>query len=180
MKTVVSSMQKAGGGSIVNLSSVAGLVSSRRFADPGLRRASSCLVGWRSGPAKIRVNSVHPGRIKTMMVAAHRIAGGFEHRATSNEQRATRRIRRDRPKAVGAVGSGDVFGRDASVVPIGPAGHGVRTAHQRRLPAATQMQAGSTLPSPRVFTCGPGELSEAMRSAIRSTWAANPSERNRC
>jgi 3alpha(or 20beta)-hydroxysteroid dehydrogenase len=76
MKTVIPSMQKAGGGSIINVSSVAGLVSivgapnlayvGSKFASRGMTKH----VAVQYGKDKIRVNSVHPGYILTPMMAA--------------------------------------------------------------------------------------------------------------
>jgi 3alpha(or 20beta)-hydroxysteroid dehydrogenase len=76
MKSVIPSMQKAGGGSIVNVSSVAGLVSivgapnvayvGSKFASRGMTKH----VAVQYGKDNIRVNSVHPGYIKTPMMAA--------------------------------------------------------------------------------------------------------------
>jgi 3alpha(or 20beta)-hydroxysteroid dehydrogenase len=83
MKTVIPSMQKAGGGSIVNVSSIAGLVSNQgtpniayvgsKFASRGMAKHAAVHYG----KDNIRVNSVHPGYIKTpMMVAATDDEGG--------------------------------------------------------------------------------------------------------
>jgi 3alpha(or 20beta)-hydroxysteroid dehydrogenase len=76
MKTVIPSMQKAGGGAIVNISSTAGMVSvvgapnlayvGSKFASRGMTKH----VAEQYGPDNIRVNSVHPGYIKTPMMAA--------------------------------------------------------------------------------------------------------------
>jgi 3alpha(or 20beta)-hydroxysteroid dehydrogenase len=76
MKTVIPSMRKAGGGSIVNISSTAGMVSvvgapnlayvGSKFASRGMTKH----VAVQYGPDHIRVNSVHPGYIKTPMMAA--------------------------------------------------------------------------------------------------------------
>ena len=68
MKAVVPSMRRAGGGSIVNISSIAGLHSAgglgytaSKFAIRGMSKAAA----WHLGPDKIRVNSVHPGWMRT-------------------------------------------------------------------------------------------------------------------
>lgn len=76
MKCVIPSMQQAGGGSIVNVSSVAGLVSivgspnlayvGSKFASRGMTKHAAVQYG----KDNIRVNSVHPGYIKTPMMAA--------------------------------------------------------------------------------------------------------------
>lgn len=76
MKCVIPSMQRAGGGSIINVSSVAGLVSivgSPNLAYVGSKFASRGMtkhVATQYGKDNIRVNSVHPGYIKTPMMAA--------------------------------------------------------------------------------------------------------------
>jgi 3alpha(or 20beta)-hydroxysteroid dehydrogenase len=76
MKCVIPSMQKAGGGSIINVSSIAGLVSivgapnvayvGSKFASRGMTKH----VAVQYGKDNIRVNSVHPGYILTPMMAA--------------------------------------------------------------------------------------------------------------
>ncbi|MET9248808.1 glucose 1-dehydrogenase [Nonomuraea sp. NPDC003709] len=83
MQTVIPSMRRAGGGSIVNISSIAGIVSivgSPNLAYVGSKFASRGMtkhVAVECGPDNIRVNSVHPGYIKTpMMVAATDEDGG--------------------------------------------------------------------------------------------------------
>lgn len=70
MKAVVSSMQKAEGGSIVNISSMNGIVAGvvgytdTKFAVRGMTKAAAIeLAGY-----GIRVNSVHPGVISTPMI----------------------------------------------------------------------------------------------------------------
>lgn len=73
MRSVVEPMRAAGGGSIVNLSSVEGLAavpfvmaySASKFAIRGMTKVAAMELG-RDG---IRVNSVHPGMIDTRMVA---------------------------------------------------------------------------------------------------------------
>ncbi|MFJ7668944.1 glucose 1-dehydrogenase [Lysinibacillus sp. NPDC097195] len=70
MKTVAGSMAKAGGGSIVNISSMNGLVggaigyTDTKFAVRGMTKAAALNLA----PMGIRVNSVHPGVIATPMV----------------------------------------------------------------------------------------------------------------
>ena len=73
MKAVVASMEQAGGGAIVNISSTAGLQGlpflgayvASKWAVRGLTKSAAIDLG----PRKIRVNSVHPGGIDTPMVA---------------------------------------------------------------------------------------------------------------
>ena len=83
MKAVVPAMERAGGGSIVNISSTAGLrgspnaiaYSSTKWALRGMTKAAAVDLA----PKQIRVNSVHPGPIDTEMV-----------KVWSNERRAQR------------------------------------------------------------------------------------------
>jgi 3alpha(or 20beta)-hydroxysteroid dehydrogenase len=76
IKAVVPSMRKAGGGSIVNIASAAGLAPlphmasyvSSKYAVCGLSRTASIDLG----PDNIRVNAVCPGGIATPMTAGAR------------------------------------------------------------------------------------------------------------
>ncbi|GIN40073.1 MULTISPECIES: glucose 1-dehydrogenase [Heyndrickxia] len=70
MKNVIPSMQKVGGGSIVNISSINGIVggavgyTDTKFAVRGMTKAAAMECSHYG----IRVNSVHPGVIATPMV----------------------------------------------------------------------------------------------------------------
>jgi 3alpha(or 20beta)-hydroxysteroid dehydrogenase len=72
MKSVVPLMEQSGGGSIVNISSVAGLrgspgaiaYSGTKWALRGMTKAAAIDLA----PRRIRVNSVHPGPIDTPML----------------------------------------------------------------------------------------------------------------
>jgi 3alpha(or 20beta)-hydroxysteroid dehydrogenase len=72
MKAVVPLMEKSGGGSIVNISSVAGLrgspgaiaYSATKWALRGMTKAAAIDLA----PRRIRVNSIHPGPIDTEML----------------------------------------------------------------------------------------------------------------
>lgn len=83
MKATLPSMLKAGIGSIVNISSIAGIVANygfpslayvaSKFAVRGMTKATAIEYG----PQNIRANSVHPGFINTpMMVEATNEDGG--------------------------------------------------------------------------------------------------------
>lgn len=83
MQAVLPGMIRTGGGSIVNISSIAGLVAiygapnlayvATKFAVRGMTKQ----VAVECGDKNVRVNSVHPGYIKTpMMAAATDKAGG--------------------------------------------------------------------------------------------------------
>ncbi len=83
MQSVIPSMIKAGGGSIVNISSIAGMIAcvgAPNLAYVGSKfavRGMSKQVAVEFGPKNIRCNSVHPGYILTpMMVAATDESGG--------------------------------------------------------------------------------------------------------
>ncbi|GGN23141.1 glucose 1-dehydrogenase [Streptomyces fuscichromogenes] len=79
MKAVVPSMRRAGGGSIVNVSSTAGMVgvqlgaaySASKFAVRGLTKS----VAAEFAAEGIRVNSVHPGVVVTPMTDKYGFTG---------------------------------------------------------------------------------------------------------
>jgi 3alpha(or 20beta)-hydroxysteroid dehydrogenase len=71
IKAVIASMRRAGGGSIINISSIGGLVGAPRamgYCDAKFAlRGMSKVAAIELGPDRIRVNTVHPGAIKTPM-----------------------------------------------------------------------------------------------------------------
>ena len=72
MKMAVPAMRKRGGGSIINISSIFGLIGSAGSAayhgTKGAVRLLTKAAAVQYAPEKIRVNSVHPGVILTPMV----------------------------------------------------------------------------------------------------------------
>lgn len=72
MKTVIPAMERAGGGSIVNISSTSGLVGlpyvgaygATKWAVRGMTKSAAMEMGDKG----IRINSVHPGGIETPMI----------------------------------------------------------------------------------------------------------------
>ncbi|MEU6560304.1 glucose 1-dehydrogenase [Nocardia nova] len=73
MKSVVGSMRRAGGGSIVNISSVGGIIGFSNIlgytASKWAVRGMTKTAAQEFGPMGIRVNSVHPGVVITEMTA---------------------------------------------------------------------------------------------------------------
>jgi 3alpha(or 20beta)-hydroxysteroid dehydrogenase len=72
MKSVISLMQKSGGGSIINVSSVTGLRAfPNTIAYGGTKwalRGMTKVAASELAPLKIRVNSIHPGLTNTRML----------------------------------------------------------------------------------------------------------------
>ena len=74
MKSVLPEMRRAGGGSIVNISSIYGIIggngaAAAYHASKGALRTMTKNASIRYAKEKIRVNSVHPGFIETPMIA---------------------------------------------------------------------------------------------------------------
>ena len=75
MKSVIASMKRAGGGSIINISSIAGITgnahvlpyTASKFAVRGMTKSAAIELA----PLGIRVNSVHPGLIRTPMTTSN-------------------------------------------------------------------------------------------------------------
>lgn len=74
VKSVVGEMRKAGGGSIINISSGAGITGSERntayHASKGAVRIFTKAAAIQYAGDNIRVNSVHPGPVDTDMLAS--------------------------------------------------------------------------------------------------------------
>jgi cyclopentanol dehydrogenase len=74
IKRVLPAMKDAGGGSIINVSSVAALVGNAGpfaySAAKGGVRSMTKHVAYHYGRFNIRANSIHPGGVKTPMIAA--------------------------------------------------------------------------------------------------------------
>ena len=72
MKAAIPLLRKSGGGSIVNISSIYGIVgsgaSAAYHASKGAVRVLTKTAAIQYGPEGIRVNSVHPGFIDTPMI----------------------------------------------------------------------------------------------------------------
>jgi len=70
-KAAIPAMQRAGGGSIINISSICGIIGSHAnaayHASKGAVRLLSKATAIQYAPDKIRVNSVHPGFVDTPM-----------------------------------------------------------------------------------------------------------------
>ncbi len=104
-KSVIPAMRRAGGGSIINISSTAGLVGSRMSAaytaSKGAVRLFTKATAIQYARDGIRCNSVHPGTIETDMTA-HLLADA-EHRAERLERTPLGRIGKPQDVAYGAL-----------------------------------------------------------------------------
>ena len=103
MKSVLPSMKRAGGGSMINVSSIAGFVgiwgapgyTASKFAVRGMTKSAAIEFA----PFNIRVNSVHPGMIRTQMSVAEG-EGAAQMEMLVNSAPAARR---GEPEEVSAV-----------------------------------------------------------------------------
>lgn len=83
MKSVVASMRRAGTGSIVNISSVGGIIGFSNIlgytASKWAVRGMTKTAAQEFGPMGIRVNSVHPGVVMTEMTAESERSNSMFH-----------------------------------------------------------------------------------------------------
>ena len=104
-KAAIPEMRKAGGGSIINISSVAGLVGSELSAaygsSKGAVRIFTKATAIQYAGEKIRANSIHPGIIETPMTAD--LLADEEHRQYRLNRTPLRRIGRPEDVAYGAL-----------------------------------------------------------------------------
>ena len=104
-KHAIPEMRRAGGGSIINISSVAGLVgnhlSAAYTASKGAVRLFTKAAAIQYAKEGIRVNSIHPGTIETPMTA-HLLANPA-HRQDRLERTPLGRLGRPEDVAFGAL-----------------------------------------------------------------------------
>ena len=104
-KHAIPAMRETGGGSIVNISSVAGLVGSRVTsaynASKGAVRLLTKSTAIQYAPEGIRVNSVHPGTIETPMTEG--FLADEEKRADRLNRTPMKRLGKPEDVAYGAL-----------------------------------------------------------------------------
>ena len=104
-KHAIPAMRRAGGGSIINISSTAGLVGSARGSAYGASKGSVRLftkyTAIQHATEKIRANSIHPGPVDTEMIADN--IGTPEGRAESEARVPLGRIGTVMDVAYGAL-----------------------------------------------------------------------------
>jgi 3alpha(or 20beta)-hydroxysteroid dehydrogenase len=123
MKAAIAPMTAAGGGSIINISSIDGMVGANSvlhyIASEWAVRGMTKAAAFELGPKGIRVNSIHPGFIHTMIGSPDGIASP-EGRAFLDEftkQWTPLRRRHDRGLPVAGGGS-VVTSRSAMMPPV--------------------------------------------------------------
>ena len=104
-KHAIPAMQRSGGGSIINISSTAGLIGSDRGSAYGASKGSVRLLtkytAIQHATEGIRANSIHPGPIDTVMIADNLATP--EARAESEARVPLRRIGTAMDVAYGAL-----------------------------------------------------------------------------
>ena len=104
-KHAIPAMQRSGGGSIINISSTAGLVGSARGSAYGASKGSVRLftkyTAIQHATENIRANSIHPGPVDTEMIAGN--IGTPEGRAESEARVPLQRIGTVMDVAYGAL-----------------------------------------------------------------------------
>ena len=104
-KHAIPAMQRSGGGSIINISSTAGLIGSARGSAYGASKGSVRLftkyTAIQHATENIRANSIHPGPIDTVMIADNLATP--EARAESEARVPLRRIGTVMDVAYGAL-----------------------------------------------------------------------------
>ncbi|MEW9676762.1 glucose 1-dehydrogenase [Lentibacillus sp. L22] len=99
MKNTIPEMQKAGGGSVINISSIGGLVgmagTSPYTAAKGALRSLSKAAAVEYAKQNVRVNSVHPGIVVTPMIEEH-----FDEQAKQYYESLTQLPRLGKPEDI--------------------------------------------------------------------------------
>lgn len=108
MKTVIPAMKRAGRGSIVNMSSIDGMVGSPRIisyiASKWAVRGMTKAVAMEMGPFGIRVNSIHPGHVVTELGLPDGVASdAMAAMVTDHTERHAPLQRTGRPSEIAAM-----------------------------------------------------------------------------